>query len=307
MAPPRILACLAVAALHAGGASAEPLERLQGGLAATEVRVDGLGPFRFVIDTAATQTTLLPSYWTASGARPATVRTQSIQGVGGASEIEIVRIGRLAVADRTFDGLEAYRLGASPLDRLGAQGVLGADVLSRHVLVLDAGARDWRLDQTIAAEDARLPGEAFTLDAASTVRLTVTIDGVRLPAIVDTGATGTIINWAAARALGIEPEDPTLGGGGTAQGVGAAATTLVKRQVERFTLAGVERRGSTIRIGDLPIFGALGFTGGPAVIVGMDQFADRRLVIDYPNRRLHVGRPPAPAGVSPSASSGVSR
>jgi hypothetical protein len=43
----------------------------------------------------------------------------------------------------------------------------------------------------------------FVLDDMRAPRLTIRLNGVEVPAILDTGARGTIINWAAAKAIGL--------------------------------------------------------------------------------------------------------
>lgn len=290
MSLPHLRAAIAAAAcLAAAPAAAEPLQLLANGLPVTELRIDGRGPHRFVIDTAATRTSILPGYFAALGKSPTIVGGQTIQGVGGAASIDLVALGDLAVAGRTIPAVEAYALPPSPVDQLGVEGVLGADVLSTHVLVLDAPRRDWRLETKLADADVTNAGAPFTLDDGQTPRLTVMIDGQAVPAIIDTGAARTVMNWAAARALGVDQADPALQHGGSASGVGAAATSVVRHTFKNLEVAGQSRRAPELRIADLPVFGALGFPEGPAIIIGMDQFADRRLVIDYPNRRLYLG------------------
>ena len=284
-------AAAACTALVAGSACAEPLELLPIGLPVAEVVLDGRGPYRFVIDTGATNTSLLAPYWTAAGPAPPATRTLTIQGAGGPATVPLIPVAKLATAGRVVEGLEAYRLPPNPADALGAHGILGADVLTRHVFELDAPARSWRLLDRVSAADEALASVPFVMDAGRTPRLTVCINGVELRAIVDTGAARTIMNWAAAEALGVK-RDEALAAGGTAGGVGGS-TAVAKRRFDSLTIAGSTRTDVELRVGDLPIFGALGLGEGPAVIVGMDQFADRRLVIDYPNLRLRVA---APAG-----------
>ncbi|MEW5687009.1 MAG: aspartyl protease family protein [Pseudomonadota bacterium] len=285
------LAVAACAALMASQAGAEPLELLPNGLAVAQVSLDGRGPYRFVIDTAATNTSLLQPYWAAVGPAPAAAKTLTIQGAGGAATVPLVPVAKLATAGRVVEGLEAYQLPPNPADALGAHGILGADVLTRHVLELDTPAKAWRLLDRTPEADAALVAVPFVLDAGRTPRLTVRVNGVEVRAIIDTGAARTIMNWAAAEALGVKRTE-ALAEGGVAGGVGGS-TALLKRRFDSLAVAGSTRTDVELRVGDLPIFGALGLADGPAVIVGIDQFTDRRLLIDYPNLRLRVA---APAG-----------
>ncbi|MEJ8630022.1 hypothetical protein P0F65_09745 [Sphingomonas sp. I4] len=49
----------------------------------------------------------------------------------------------------------------------------------------------------------------------------MTLDGVRIPALIDTGAAVTIINAAAFRLLGWSDSDPRLSDGGEIRGASA--------------------------------------------------------------------------------------
>lgn len=287
---PKAAAALAALALGASPAAAEPLQRLENGLPVAEVRLEGRGPYRFVIDTAATRTSLLPGYWAAAGGRPAAVGAQTIHGAGGPTQIDLIPVSTLTTGGREAQNLQAYALPASAVDKLGVQGVLGADVLSQHVFVLDAPRLDWRLEDKMAGDDLQLSSAAFTLDDAMTPQLSVLVDGKAIPAIIDTGAARSIMNWAAGRALGVDPADPNLQPGGTARGVGGELA-VVRRRFESLAITGEAQREVELRIADLPVFAALGLGDGPAIIVGMDLLADRRLVIDYPNRRLYLSGP----------------
>ena len=136
----------------------------------------------------------------------------------------------------------------------------------------------------------------FTLDEERAPRLTIRLNGVEVPAVLDTGARGTIINWAAAKAIGLTPDTPGLVKGTDVRGATTHATPSVKAKLARLSIDTAEMRDRDIRIADLPVFKVLGFEAEqPAVILGIDMFADRRFVIDHPGLRRHVSPPAAPA------------
>jgi len=81
-----------------------------------------------------------------------------------------------------------------------------------------------------------------------------------------------------------------------ARGEEVTSTMGVKAKLARLSIDTAEMRDRDIRIADLPVFKVLGFEANqPAVILGIDMFADRRFVIDHPGLRLHVSPPAAPA------------
>lgn len=261
---------------------AEEMEILPIGLPIAQVHVDGQGPFRFIIDTAATSTTVLPAF----EARMPNLKSegeQQLNGAGGEMRIDRVRLDRLETAGREFDRLSAFRLPPSPIDELGVDGVLGADVLAGHVLEIDVPRRFWALhpagwEPGSAAPVARIP---FTLDDGLAPRFAVLVDGTSIDAILDTGARGTILNWAAAEAIGIAQDDPALIRKGEVRGVTAHTVRNASYRFDRLEIGAVTVDDPELHIADLPIFQVLGAADSPAMILGIDQLSRHRIIVDY--------------------------
>jgi hypothetical protein len=116
-----------------------------------------------------------------------------------------------------------------------------------------------------------------------------TIDGAPVQVLFDTGARRTLINWAAARQLGIVPGDSSLS---PAEGVGGATAQrieAVKRTFNSIVIGGLTIPAGEVVIADLPVFGTLGWTG-PAMILGIDRMRAYRFAVDYPRSRLLVAQ-----------------
>ncbi len=106
------------------------------------------------------------------------------------------------------------------------------------------------------------------------------------PMVVDTAAQTSLIVPALATTLGVKPLDRTMGVDGATGGQGAPLFPI-----ERFDSALFDLR--RIAMIALPNSGVTEASG----IVGMDMFADRRLVFDLAAKRLAVtASGPAPAG-----------
>jgi predicted aspartyl protease len=283
-------ALMLLAAALAAPATAAPLIVLPSGHPVAEVRVDDRGPYRFIIDTAATSTSVLPRL------RAAMPELQlagevAVNGAAGTVSTGLVALPPLTVDGRTWRGIKAFSLPASPVDALGVDGVLGADVISRYALDIDMPGGHWGLSDVPdpAAVKRMASPIAITLDELRTPRLTVELDGKSIPALLDTGARGTIINWAAARLLGLTPQSPGLKAGARAQGVSAGGTELATGTFRVLQVGAMRRKAPTIRIGDLPVFEVVGFAASePAMILGIDSFADRRIIIDHPRNLLFI-------------------
>ena len=271
--------------------SAAPMEVLPSGHPIAEVRLNDSKPLRFVIDTAASSTSILPRLRAAMPASMVAGGSQNLNGASGQTQIETLTLGRLDVDGRTFTGLKAFALPPSPVDELGVDGVLGADVIARFVVEMDMPGRTWRMTDapTPAMLEGMLPPVAIALDDALTPRLTVHLEGSAIPAILDTGAKGTIMNWAAARLIGLTPDSPGLVKATSVKGVTSQGTASVTGTFQELRIGEARKLQATLRIADLPVFAALGFAEGqPAMILGIDMLADRRFVIDHPGQRLFV-------------------
>jgi len=292
MIKPAALAALLLAA----PAAAAPLEVLPSNHPVAEVGIDGQGPYRFVIDTAASGTAVVPRLRAALSGSLRPAGPAPLDGVSGRAQIETVSIARLTADGRTFRDLRAVALPASSVDKLGVDGILGADVVAHYALEMDLAGRGWRIAETLGPEAYRgmhapVPIE---LTAGKAPKLMVRVDGIEMPAILDTGARGTMMNWAAARALGLTPDTPGLKPADAVKGATSHETPSVSATFAMLAVGDARFPDRSVRIADLSVFAALGLAEGPAMILGMDAFADRRFIVDHPGRRLYVS-PPASA------------
>ena len=272
---------------------AAPMEVLPSGHPIAEVTLDDSKPLRFIIDTAASSTSVLPRLRAAMPASMIAAGSQNLDGASGKTQIETLTLGRLRVDGRTFEGLKAFALPPSPVDELGVDGVLGADVIARFAVEMDMPGRTWRMTQapTPAMLEGMLPPVAITLDEALTPKLTVHLEGTAIPAVLDTGAKGTIMNWSAARLLGLTTDSPGMVKASNVKGVTSHGTPSVTKTFRELRIGEARKLQANLRIADLPVFGALGFTEGqPAMILGIDMLADRRFVIDHPGKQLFLSK-----------------
>ena len=281
------------AVLIAGPALAAPLEILESGHPIAEVSLNGQGPYRFVIDTAASGSAVTPKLAKERADLFTEGDSRQLAGASGQVGISTVKVRSLGADGKSFDNLVLAALPPSPVDKLGVDGIVGADVLSGSVFDLDIAGGRWELTPSIdAAVVASLPPAIpFTLSLGQAPVIPVIVEGKRMAAIVDTGAKGTIINKAAAKALGLK-----IGGGGLEQGqsIGGATGSAqsLKAMLKNVIMGTATKTELPVRIADLPVFQVSGFKlEEPVVLLGIDAFAGGRLVVDYPGKRLFVKLP----------------
>ncbi|HWT41376.1 MAG TPA: retropepsin-like aspartic protease [Sphingopyxis sp.] len=289
-------------AVAAPSAAKQPLEILPSGHPVVQVRIDGAAPKRFVIDTAASSTTIMPKLRAEMPELVAKLSDDPVDGAAGRVDVETTVVKQVDVAGHRFRSPELMLLPPGPTDLLGVDGILGADIIADFAVELDIPSRRWRMTPKVEAGmlDGLSAAVPFVLDDMRAPRLTIRLNGVEVPAILDTGARGTIINWAAAKAIGVTPDSPGVAKATDIKGATNHAMPSVEAPIDALTIGEAKVEGRKVRVADLPIFKVLGFTPEqPAVILGIDMFADRRFVIDHPGLRLHISPPAPPASQQP--------
>lgn len=292
-----------VATVEARGAP-RPLEVLPSGHPVVLVGVDGSAPKRFVIDTAASITTILPKLRADLPGLVATPSNEPLQGAAGATQADTAAVDHVLVAGRSFRKRQLLLLPPGPSDKLGVDGILGADIIAAYVIAMDMPGRRWRMTEQVEPGmlDGLTASVPFTLDSERAPRLIVEIDGIKMSAVLDTGARGTIINWAAAKAIGISPDDAKLAKGTDIKGATNHATASVEAPLKELAIGEARIAAPQVRVADLPVFKSLGIAPDqPGVILGIDMLADRRFVIDHPGLRLYISPPLSRPATAPQS------
>lgn len=193
--------------------------------------------------------------------------------------------------------------------RSDISGIFGADFLSNYDLELDFGggkvnlfSSDHCAGQVVywAKDFIAIP---FTMDAGHHIELPVELDGKRMRAMLDTGASLTLIGWRDAGLIfGIDRELPGVQAGGmvmTFDGAKMPASTYRFHTLDIGGIAfhdpelllteqhqmGTETRGSAMNQAELD---------RPTLVLGMSELTKLHLYIAYGERVLYVT--PAKAG-----------
>lgn len=269
---------------------------------------------QWVLDSAASSSLLTPAAARLLDARAtgvtATADTASAVGASGLTQVDLGEA-------RLPGGLECGRLAPVVMDLpvAGPCGLLGLDFLTRHDVDLrirpvapcaifhPAGSttrgEGCDAEGLACLSCARLPSGLLT----TRVRLCpagsggAAGGGGTVAAIVDLGSPLTLVNWAAARSVGLSEGDARVR---TTNDVIAGASGEPVRIAEaRLTLElddGTLREDVVVNIADLPIFSAVGLPRAAAVL-GLDSLAPSaeaeagsRLVLATSEAKLWVER-----------------
>jgi len=244
------------------------------------VRIEGSGPYAFMIDTGSQATAITHEIRASLGLAPA--GTAMLVGMASRREVDLVAVGRLEFGSHAITGFTAPVLAR---EHVGADGIIGLDSLQDLRVLIDFRAHTMSLES--AALNPRGPRgfEIIVRARPQLGQLLITdalVDGVRTTVIIDTGAQASLGNIAlrerirATRAREVVNTD--------VNGVDLVGQQAVVRSL---AIEGLVLSDVPITFADTPAFAALGLQDQPVLSLGMQHLAlFDRVLIDFERKRI---------------------
>jgi predicted aspartyl protease len=259
---------LALWATPSVAAEAIALSRLADGRMIADARAEA-GALRMILDTGATRTALSIGGAERLAVAASRDRVALLRGVSGTLAAPVFRVPRLALGGRQVAARDAPGLSVAEAD-----GVIGADVLRTG-----APEFDFRRDMVVlhaAAPAASVGWAAAPVEvmANGLVRLTLTVNGAPVRALLDTGAARSVANPALAARLSCGAPSSSLAG---SEGGRIAARACLPAEL---AIAGHVAQVA-LTAAPAPLFADLGWDEAPGLILGMDALEGGRFVLDY--------------------------
>ncbi len=249
------------------------------------VLINGMGPYRLVLDTGASRSAISTKVAAELGLpiQADSVRLQGVTGTSIASTVDVdtLEFGDLLVANTRMPIL-ADAFG-------GAEGVLGGEGLEDKRIVIE-----FRKDRISIMRSRRAPAPngysvvPFKYDLRRGMRVSVMVGNVKAVAMVDTGAQRTIGNLALHQALSrragkADAFDVEVIG--VTEDVQMAAPV----RISRFVAGDMVVRNAEIVFSDVYIFEHWQVRDEPAMLIGMDLLGLLdTLIIDYRRGELQL-------------------
>ena len=247
-----------------------------------EVRVNGRGPYQFLVDSGADTSVVglriardlqLPL------GTPAVLNSMTARNI-----VDRVKVAQLTLGSTTITDLE---LPALREQDVGGAGMIGIDALVRQRLLMDFEKR------LIKVEDARkppkpLPGEIVVIARRQRGQLILTqvrAAGVSLDAVIDTGTQVSIGNLALRDKLIRRNRGKfwTV----AATGVTGHTVDLQLAIIPELRLGPITLSNVPIAFADVPPFDVFGLSDGPALMLGTDILETfRRVSLDFRARKV---------------------
>jgi hypothetical protein len=269
-----------------------------GGAITLPVEVNGVTA-TFILDTGAQRTVVTEDAVRRLGlARDEWVGT-TMSGVGGIesrpnADPRSLTLGGVKLVRRTLSHDTSLTVGILPRTRVGGlliDGLLGRDFMSLFDLDLDVPGRRLTLYQVHDCTGRFLPWQGgyaavpVTLPAGNALVVPVAVDGTPLRALLDTGASSSLIAAPGLFRLGLQQAALAGDPADQVSGLGPHVVTM-HRHAFRSLLVGDQRI-------DAPVIWVAPVRLTPIVdmLLGADWLTGRRIWISFSTRQLFVARP----------------
>jgi predicted aspartyl protease len=276
------LVALALSSGYARAADAcLPFTPGDGGSPMIEARVNGQGPFTFVLDTAASGTTLDEAAIERLKLARDTA-TEAAQGLGGPMDVHLYRVASIEAGAVGLRDTVVPEIPAPEFESHAVTGLAGVDLLGERLTV-------WRPQDRcvdLSPSGGRPAGDGWSVVEAVWLRpwkimLPVRIAGRDGLALLDTGAQYSVLNSRFAEQLGLTEASGRLRAGGEIQGIDGRPLPLLQGDVAEASIGTWRWSNAAVRVAEMPVFARLGEPDAPLMILGMDWLAGRGFAVDY--------------------------
>lgn len=280
-------------------------------LAEIPVTMEGLSPVmtaqingreaRFIVDSGAFYSTMSAGAAQELGLQVGGLGPHArLKGVGGETSLGVTTVKEFVIAGQKLSRID-FAVGGSSTRYAG---FLGQNFLGLAGVEYDLGHGAVRLMKTKDCGDIGLAywsgGKPFTtlridsMEGADRHTVgTVEVNGVKLRAMFDTGASTSLLTLDAAKRLGVNPLKDGLPLDGFSWGVGQKRVKTWKARFDKIDIGGEMISKPLLRIFD-------GELGSADMLIGVDFFLSHRVFVDNQNRRMFFTYEGGPLfGVSP--------
>ncbi len=248
----------------------------------THVMVNGKGPFRFVIDTGASRSTLAPHLARALALKPSVGRNGRLNGVTGAAEVATVAVDTIEIGALRFEKQDLPVIFTSIMGN--ADGILGV-----------AGFQDQRIDvdfkrdrvSVLESTGKRPHYSMVTARATRNANGLMIVDvrvgrRIRAKAVIDTGAERSLGNLTLQALMNKSRRKKREVVAATVHGATPDIADGDVQEIKEATIGDMTLTNMDVIFADFHVFKLWGLDKEPAMLIGMDMLGVlERLVIDY--------------------------
>ncbi|APH56120.1 Hypothetical protein GbCGDNIH6_0325 [Granulibacter bethesdensis] len=245
-------------------------------------------PATMIVDTGAAATVIAVNAIQKLHLAPDPTQSSIIQGIGGLYSHANVQLHTLQLGQASIHDISLAVAGVPEIEGTAspAVGLLGLDILGQYDIALDIPHRTLDLYDSEACSGAFLPwkGQYAALPLHTDwrnalVRLPVYVDNTSLTAILDSGASISVITLASTHKAGetLHPDDVLNHG----SGMDMHPVSIYRHAFDRLTVGREEFLNQPIAVGDITL-------PGGDMLLGTDYLATRRVWISFMHKAIFV-------------------
>lgn len=275
-----------------------------------------------MVDTGATTNIILTAQAQRLGLKGIYLDNLRMQGIGGESIASQATIADFKLGDIPVKDMQVLVTGDT--DTLGhpdIAGLIGASVFSKFDVDFDLSAGVVRLFKPIDCKPAEVVYWDFPhtiapltlIDSFSPIFETeVALNGKKVKALLDTGASGSVVTLSAAMTAGVTPRSPGVVPAGESSGLGANTVDNWIARFESFAIGEETIKNPRMRMADLFQHNTEVETGSrvakrieglPRMLLGADFFKSHRVLISTSQRKVYVAYKGGPVFMTPKPQS----
>jgi tetratricopeptide (TPR) repeat protein len=243
---------------------------------------------RFILDSGAFFSTIAQANAEEYGLKLTSLNGATLRGIGGSTSLWATTVKEFRVAGQKV-GQVVFAVGGSDT---GYAGLLGQNFLGLADAEYDLPHGIVRLMHGKGCHNANLAYWAGTKPVALVDILpmddrqrhtigTVTVNGVKLRAMFDTGATSSMMTLAAAKRAGVTPDSPGVTSAGFAYGLGQNRVAAWRARFDSIDIGGEAIKRPWIEIADRLL-------SESDMIIGIDFFLTHRIYVDNQSHHMFV-------------------
>ncbi len=276
-----------------------PFERLERGQYTIEVRINDSEPLKFMIDTAATRSSIFNKTRLRLGlemdGENKFINGMTNSGYRPSAKVKKLSFGRNVFLNHTIIILEDWKDNADNI-----HGVLGMDVfkgrifafshktqtveISKHAQYSEPKYKRWK---KIRLDENPYPVEKFGLLFTHTK-----LGDLHVPTLLDTGSSFSAINWMSVSGTKISKERRRLREEWLIQGAVGTFKPRLRIILEQTRIGGVEYRYHNFLVMNFDNLPVNNYGEYPLVIAGIDIMEGRDFTLDFINNTLYIAPKP---------------
>jgi predicted aspartyl protease len=212
---------------------------------------------------------------------------ESMVGFGGESDVTTARLDELYIEGAVRNNVRVRVAVERPI--AGVDFILGDDFFRNADMEFHYAERMVRLFQPRDCRDAPLAywdkdAHSVAMEEDGKIVIPLKVNGRDALAMIDSGASASVIHLNFAERLGITPQSPNVAPGGCKRGVGAGEVRSWIAQFDTVELGGEVIRDARIAIADfIPELARV----NPEVILGTDFLRAHRVLVSRSQRKVY--------------------